>query len=395
MISLLLALIYLAFIGLGLPDSLLGSAWPVMHAQLGADTSYAGIVTMIFAAGTIISSLLSDRITRRLGAGLTTAIGVLALAGAMFGFSTASKFWMLCLWAVPHGLAAGTIDAALNNYVALHYKSRHMSWLHSFWGVGAVISPYIMGYSLTRALGWETGYFSVSMIQVGIAVILFASLPLWRKNKGGVPPVEERGKALSLPQILKIKGVKLVLLAFFSYCAAEATTMLWAVSYLVFHRGIAEEIAAQYGALFFWGMMVGRFGGGFIADKFGDRNMIRGSVTIMLTGIVMILLPVTYNQVSLIGLVVLGLGCATVYPSIIHSTPSNFGAENSRAIIGVQMAGAYTGSTFMPPLLGLISRFTGLGFYPFFILAFALLLLLLTEMLNRMVDRNKKLEEVQ
>ena len=390
MVALLLSIIYLAFIGLGLPDSLLGSAWPVMYSQLGTDFSYAGFVTMIVAGGTIVSSLLSDRITRRLGAGITTAIGLLVLAVAIFGYSTANTFWILCLWAIPHGLAAGTIDAALNNYVALHFSSRHMSWLHSFWGVGAVISPYIMGYSLTRGLGWETGYFSVSMIQVAMAAIMFLSLPLWRKNKGGVPTVEERGRALSLPEILKIKGVKLVLPAFFAYCAAEATTMLWAVSYLVLHRGIAEEIAAQYGALFFWGMMVGRFLGGFIADKVGDRRMIRGSITIMLTGIIMILLPVEMDQISLIGLVILGLGCATVYPSIIHSTPSNFGEENSRAIIGVQMAGAYTGSTFMPPLFGLISRTTGIGFYPVFILTFALLLLLMTELLNRTVDKEKE-----
>jgi len=389
MFALIIALAYLAFIGLGLPDSLLGSAWPVMYVQLGTDFSFAGIVTMIVAGGTIISSLLSDRVTRRLGAGLTTAIGLLIAAIAMFGFSNASAFWMLCLWAIPYGLAAGTIDAALNNYVALHFSSRHMSWLHSFWGVGAVISPYIMGYALTHDLGWETGYFNVSMIQVGIAIVMFASLPLWRKSKGGVPAPEERGKALSLPQILRIRGVKLVLPAFFSYCAAEASTMLWAVSYLVLHRGISEEIAAQYGALFFWGVTAGRFLGGFVADKAGDRNMIRGSITIMLTGIIMILLPLETNQVSLIGLVILGLGCATVYPSIIHSTPANFGAENSRAIIGVQMAGAYTGSTFMPPLLGLIARFTGIGIYPFFILGFAMLLLLMTELLNRTVDKNK------
>jgi len=390
MISLILALIYLSFIGLGLPDSLLGSAWPVMYLQLGTGFQYAGIVTMIFAGGTIVSSLLSDRVTRRLGAGLTTAIGVLAIAVSMYGYSTSSAFWMLCLWAVPHGLASGTIDAALNNYVALHFKSRHMSWLHSFWGVGAVISPYIMGYALTRDLGWETGYFSVSMIQVGIAAAMFISLPLWRKNKGGVPAPEERGKAQSLPQILRIKGVKLVLPAFFAYCGVEATTMLWAVSYLVLFRGIPEETAAQYGALFFWGMTVGRFLGGFIADKFGDRNMIRGSITIILTGIIMIMLPVTADQISLTGLVILGLGCATVYPSIIHSTPSNFGAENSRAIIGVQMAGAYTGSTFMPPLLGLIAGFTGIGIYPYFILGFALLLILMTELLNKTVDKNKQ-----
>jgi len=390
MVALLLSIIYLAFIGLGLPDSLLGSAWPVMYVQLGTNFSYAGIVTMIIAGGTIVSSLMSDRITRRLGAGLTTAIGVSVAAVAMFGFSNASAFWMLCMFAVPYGLAAGTIDAALNNYVALHFSSRHMSWLHSFWGVGAIISPYIMGYSLTHGLGWETGYFSVSMMQVGIAVVLFASLPLWRKLKGGIPSAEERGKAMTLPQIFRIKGVKLVLPAFFAYCAAEASTMLWAVSYLVLQRGIPEETAAGYGALFFWGMTAGRFLGGFVADKAGDRNMIRGSVAIMISGIAMIMLPVQADWVSLIGLVVLGLGCATVYPSIIHSTPSNFGAENSRAIIGVQMAGAYTGSTFMPPLLGLIAGFIGIGFYPYFILGFSLLLLLMTELLNRTVDKNKQ-----
>jgi len=364
-----------------------------MYVQLDTNFSYAGIVTMIIAGGTIVSSLLSDRITRRLGAGLATSLGVFIAALTMFGFSTASSFWMLCVFAVPYGLAAGTIDAALNNYVALHFGSRHMSWLHSFWGAGAIISPYIMGYSLTHNLGWETGYFTVSIIQAAMAIALFASLPLWKKHKGGIPLAEQRGKAMPLPQILRIKGVKLVLPAFFAYCAAEATTMLWAVSYLVLQRGIPEEIAAQYGALFFLGITSGRFLGGFLADKAGDRNMIRSSVAIMITGTIMIMLPVEANLVSLAGLVVLGLGCATVYPSIIHATPENFGAENARAVIGVQMAGAYTGSTFMPPLLGLIAGFIGIGFYPFFIFGFALLLLLMTELLNRTVDKNKQEEK--
>ena len=389
MIALLISIIYLAFIGLGLPDSLLGSAWPVMYIELDTGLSYAGILTMIFAAGTIVSSLLSDRVTRRIGAGLATTIGLFVLAIAMFGFSRSTAFWMLCLWAVPHGLAAGTIDAALNNYVALHFSSRYMSWLHSFWGVGAIISPYIMSYSLSRQLGWENGYFTVSMIQVGVAVVLLLSLPVWKRHKGGIPNVEERGKVLSLPEILRIKGVKLVLPAFFAYCAAEATTMLWAVSYLVLKRGIPEETAAGYGALFFWGITAGRFLGGFVADKAGDRNMIRSSVAIMIMGTVMIVLPFSANEISLAGLVILGLGCATVYPSIIHSTPANFGQENSRAIIGVQMAGAYTGSTFMPPLLGLVASFTGIGVYPYFILGFALILLLMTELLNKTVDSAK------
>jgi len=389
MVAFLLAIIYLAFIGLGLPDSLLGSAWPVMYSQIGANFSNAGFVTMLIAGGTIIASLLSDRITRKLGAGLTTALGVLVAGLVMFGFSNATAFWMLCVLAIPYGLAAGTIDAALNNYVALHYSSRHMSWLHAFWGVGASISPIIMSTALLHGLGWETGYFSVSMIQIGIAIVMFASLPLWRKNNGGVPTKKDAGKAMPLRQVLKIKGVKLVLPAFFAYCAVEMTTILWGISYLVLHRGIPAEIAARYGALYVGGMTVGRFLGGFIANRFGDRNMIRGSVAIMITGILMIVIPFEANMASLVGLLVLGLGSATVYPSIIHSTPSNFGAENARAIIGVQMAGAYTGSMFMPPLLGFIARFTGIAIYPFFILTFALLLLLMTELLNRTVDRTR------
>jgi len=389
MAALLISIVYLAFIGLGLPDGLLGSGWPVMHVQMGADLSYAGILSMLITGGMVFATLLSDRITRRLGAGLTTAIGVTLAATAMFGFSNSSAFWMLCLWAVPAGFAAGTIDAALNNYVALHYSSRYMSWLHAFWGVGAIISPYIMGHSIANGFGWESGYFTVSMLQVCIAIALFASLPLWKKRSGGVPNAKERGKAMSLPQILQIKGVKLVLPAFCAFCAIEFSTMLWASSYLVLHRGIAEEVAARYGALFFWGMTVGRFLGGIIADKIGDRNMIRGSMAIMIMGVIMIMLPISPDQPSLVGLVVLGLGCASVYPSIIHSTPFNFGEENSRAIIGVQMAGAYTGSTFIPPLLGFLTRFTGIVIFPFFIITLTLISLILLELLNKTVDKTR------
>jgi len=390
MVTLLIALIYLAFIGLGLPDSLLGAAWPVMHLQIGTQFENAGLITMVFASGTVISSLLSDRVTRRLGAGLATAIGLLVLGAAIFGVSTANTFWVVMLWAVPHGLASGTIDAALNNYVARHYSGRYMSWLHCFWGVGAIISPYIMGYALAASHGWQRGYFTVSLAQVAIAVIIFASLPLWRKKGGGVPPAEERSKAMPLRQVLQIRGVKPAMLAFFAYCAAEATTMLWATSYLVFQRGIAEDIAARHASLFFWGIMSGRLLGGFISDKIGDRNMIRGSVVIMLTAIIMIALPVEPDKISLAGLVIFGLGCATVYPSIIHSAPSNFGEENSRAIIGVLMAAAYTGSTLMPPLLGQIARLTGIGFYPIFLLIFTALLLLMSEWLNKTVDKGAR-----
>ena len=393
MITFLLAIMYLAFINLGLPDSLLGAAWPVMHITLGTDISFAGIITFIIAGGTIVASLMSDWLTKRLGAGLVTAIGVLVTASSLFAFSNATAFWMLCVFALPYGLAAGSIDAALNNYVARHYGSRHMSWLHACWGVGAVISPYIMGFSLAQGLGWEHGYFTVSMIQVGIAIILFASLPLWKKLKGGIPDTEERKKVQTLPQILRIKGVKLILPAFLAYCAIEATTMLWASTYLFMHRGMPEEAAARYGALFFWGIMSGRFLGGFIADKVGDRRMIRVSIAMIFVAIFMLLIPFEADAVSLVGLVTLGLGCATVFPSIIHSTPANFGAENAQSIIGVQMASAYTGTTFMPFLMGIISPITGIGFYPVFILIFAVVLLIMTELLNRCVDKKRKDEK--
>jgi len=265
-----------------------------------------------------------------------------------------------------------------------------MSWLHGFWGVGAIISPYIMGLSLEREYGWEHGYLTVAMIQVAIVIILFASLPIWRKLKGGIPAAEESEKVLTLSQVLKIKGVKLVLPAFFAYCAVEATTMHWASTYLFLHRGIPEERAARYGALFFWGLTVGRFLGGGIADKMGDRKMIRGSTVIIFAGIFMLLLPFEADMVSLIGLVVLGLGTATVFPSIIHSAQANFGKENAQAVIGVQMAGAYAGITLMPLLLGIISPITGMGVYPVFMLIFAVIFVILIELLNKCVDKERR-----
>ena len=384
MYSLLLAIIYVAFISLGLPDSLLGSGWPVMYGELGVPISYAGIITMIIAGGTIVSSLMSDKMTRKLGAGLVTAISVAMTAGALFGFSVSNSFIMLCILAVPYGLGAGGVDAALNNYVALHYASRHMSWLHCFWGVGAAISPYIMGYSLTRGFGWRSGYRSVSILQIVLTTILFLSLPLWKKN--GKRGTESRSVPLSLSDALKIKGVKHVLLAFFSYCALESTAGLWASSYLVEYRGIDSETAARFASLFFIGITFGRFLCGFVSEKLGDRLLIRLGIVIIVFGVLMVAVPAGIDELALAGLVVIGLGCAPVYPSVIHSTPENFGEENSQAIIGIQMASAYTGTTFMPPLFGLIADNVNIGLYPFYLLVFAVLMLVMTEWLNRIIS---------
>ena len=353
MYSLLLALIYISFISLGLPDSLLGSVWPVMQPQLDVPLSYAGIVSMIIAGGTVCSSLLSDRSAYRIGTGKVTAISVGMTAVALFGFSASTHFFELCLWAIPYGLGAGGVDAALNNYVALHYKSRHMSWLHCFWGVGASIGPYIMGYSLSSGYGWENGYFVIFVIQIILTAILFMSLPLWKQNKKSD---EINTAPKGLKATLKIKGVAYVLVAFFSYCALETTTGLWTASYLVREKGIDETTAATCVAMVYLGVTLGRFLCGFVADKFGDKTMIRLGIITVIIGIIMLILPLSSYYVAVIGVLVIGFGCAPIYPSIIHSTPHNFGAENSQAVIGVQMASAYLGSTFMPSLFGFLAN---------------------------------------
>jgi len=389
--SLLLAIIYLAFISLGLPDSLLGAAWPVMQGELGVPLSYAGVVTMIITGGTIISSLMTDRLIRRMGTGLLTALSVGLTALALMGFSLAGSFGVLCALAVPYGLGAGAIDAALNNYVALHYSSRHMSWLHACWGVGVTISPAIMARCLAGSHGWTAGYRSVALIQLALTALMLFSLPVWKRHRqakstgeGEVVP-----RVLSLPQALRIRGVPCILLAFFSFCALEATGGLWASSYLVEYRGIDVETAARFAALFYSGITAGRFLNGFIADRLGDRTMIRIGVSVMLLGCVLTALPLKADLPALIGLVVIGFGSAPVYPCIIHSTPVNFGRENSQSLVGIQMACAYVGSTFMAPLFGLIAQHLGIGLYPLYLTAFVLILLIMTEWLNRLVPLKK------
>lgn len=365
-----------------MPDSLLGSAWPVMYGELGVPISFAGVITMIIAGGTIVSSLLSDRLTKRFGAGVVTAVSVLMTAAALFGFSITHSFLFLCLWAVPYGLGAGAVDAALNNYVALHYASRHMNWLHCFWGIGAAVSPYIMGFCLSGGFGWHNGYRSVAVVQVVLTVVLFLSLPVWNQNNADETAQEATpGRALGIRQILKIKGAPLILVTFFAYCALEQTTGLWASSYLVQARGLTAAIAARFASLFFMGITFGRFLSGFVADRLGDRQLIRIGILTMIIGMVLLFLPGAALPLS--GLIIVGFGCAPVYPSIIHSTPANFGKENSQAMIGVQMASAYVGSTFMPPLFGLFAAHIRL--FPAFLLLFAVLMLCMSERLNRMV----------
>ena len=381
----LLAIIYLAFISLGLPDSLLGSAWPVMQDAFNVPISYMGIVTMIICGCTIVSSLVSDRLTRKLGTKYVTIISVFMTAVALFGFSLSNNFVHLCLWSLPYGFGAGCIDAALNNYVALHYNSRHMSWLHCFWGVGTIFSPYIMRCALGNT-SWNIGYRIVSYVQLGITLVLVATLFAWKANVSS-ETVATEGKPVGIKGALKIKGVPYLLIGFFAYCAAEGTAMVWASSYLVEARGVGKETAAGFAALFYIGITAGRFASGFISEKLGDKNMIRLGTLVALVGVVLLVLPITHNLPSLVGLVVIGIGCAPVYPSIIHSTPGNFGAENSQAIIGIQMASAYVGSTFIPPLFGLIANHIDIKLFPWYILIFFVLMIVMTEKTFKKVGR--------
>lgn len=380
MFQLLLAIIYLSFISLGLPDSLLGSAWPSIYRQFDVPVSYAGIVSVIIAAGTIISSLQSDRMTKKLGAGKVTAFSVAATAIALFGFSVSDSFAVMCLWAIPYGLGAGGVDAALNNYVALHYPSRHMSWLHCMWGVGASVGPYIMGYALTSGSGWHMGYRYISLLQIVLTAALFLSLPLWKtrslenENAAGVPTAH-----LTLKHIIRIPGACSVMTAFFCYCALEATAGLWASSYLVLNRGIDAKTAAAFASLFYIGITVGRAVSGFLTLKFHDTQMIRLGQGLILLGIILLLLP--GRTACLAGLITVGLGCAPVYPCIIHSTPEHFGADRSQALIGVQMASAYTGTCIMPPLFGLIANHISVAWYPLYLLVILAVMIFMHERL--------------
>ena len=391
MFQLLLIIIYLAFISLGLPDSLLGSAWPTMYQEFSVPVSYAGGLSMIIAAGTIISSLQSDRLTRKLGTGKVTAASVLMTAVALFGFSISHSYAALCLWAVPYGLGAGSVDASLNNYVALHYASRHMSWLHCMWGVGASLGPYIMGYALTGGQGWNMGYRYIAILQIALTAILIFSLPLWENqdNSDTGQTEKEAAKPLSLRQIIKIPGAKEIMITFFCYCALEQTTGLWASSYLVLRRGLSAETAAGFASLFYMGITAGRAFSGFLTIKINDTQMIRLGQGFILFGIVLLLLPFG-TAGSLFGLILVGLGCAPVYPSIIHSTPEHFGADKSQALIGVQMASAYVGTCFMPPIFGFIANHISVSLFPVYLLAILVLMAVMHEkMLAKAISYKK------
>ena len=380
MASFLLAIIYISFISLGLPDALLGGAWPTMQIEFDVPVSYAGIISMIICIGTIVSSLFSERMTKRFGTGKVTAMSVGLTAAALFGFSVTGSFPMLCLLAIPYGLGAGGVDASINNYAAIHYASRHMSWLHCMWGIGASTGPYILAAAMTKG-SWNLGYRWVAILQILLTAVLFLTLPLWKENKPS-EKIEEKKGALSFKEIFSIHGTKEIFMAFFCYCALESTAGLWASSYLVMEHGISEETAAALATLFYTGITVGRAASGFVTYKLNDKNMIRLGEAVITIGVLAMLLPFG-EKTAMAGIVLVGLGCAPIYPCTIHSTPAHFGKDRSQAIIGVQMACAYIGSCFMPPLFGVLANKISAGILPFYIGILLVTMFLVTERLNK------------
>ncbi|MCL2765287.1 MAG: MFS transporter [Treponema sp.] len=380
---LLLVIIYLSFISLGLPDSLLGSAWPSMYTTLNVPLHYAGIISIIITGGSVISSISSERIIKRFGTGIVTAVSVLLTAAALFGFSISGSFIVLCLYSIPLGLGAGSVDAALNNYVALHYKARHMSWLHCFWGIGASAGPVIMSLYLLHKNSWNSGYGAIGLIQLCLVFVLFISLPLWKKNTSAENT--EKNNTVKLNKLFSVIGVKEVLAVFFCYCSIEMTTGLWGASYLVTEKGISPEIAARWIALYYIGITAGRFISGFLTMKLGNRQMVRLGQIIIGCGIIVLILPFE-NNTLLPGLFMIGLGCAPIYPSLIHETPQNFGREYSQAIMGLQVGSAYIGITIMPPIFGLLASYISFNIFPVFLGCLLILKLILTETLNRKVS---------
>ena len=404
MLSFLLPIIYLAFISLGLPDSLLGSAWPSIYPELGVPVSYAGIISAIISIGTVISSLLSARLISVLKTGGVTAISVAMTAIALFGFSLSHSFWALCLWAVPYGLGAGSVDAALNNYVAIHFESRHMSWLHCMWGIGATTGPYIMGLVLTHEMPWTMGYRVISFIQIALTIVLVITIPLWKANEGeklidgeevpleeGAPSSSsstENWKPRPLKEVIKLPGVKAIMVAFFCYCGLESTTGLWTGSYLTLHTGLTAEQAASFTSLAFLGITVGRALNGFLTIKYSDDQLIRMGEGIILLGVVLLFLPLHVVWLQLAAILLVGLGCAPIYPCIIHSTPAHFGEGVSQEIIGIQMASAYVGTTLMPPLFGLIADHVTITLWPVYLFLLLGLMAVMQERVRRVTAAN-------
>ena len=386
--SLLLAVIYLIFISLGLPDSLLGSAWPTMQVVFDVPSSFAGYVSMTISLMTVISALISPSLIKKMRTQWIVIISIALTILGLIGFSFCTAYWMLFIFAIPYGLGAGCIDASVNHYVANHYSGSAMSFLHCFYGVGAVISPNIMALALKYAR-WNQGYRWTALIQSGILFIVILSVPLWKKSETA-EDVEETENSAGIKETVKRRGVKPTLAGFFAYCAGEATCFLWTSSYFAGTKtGISPELIASFGSLIFGGLMIGRLISGFISEKMGDRRMIRIGAAVELLGILLVMFSADVYMIAVAGFLLIGIGMGPIYPSIQHMAPDNFGKRYSAAVIGMQMASAYVGSTLMPLCFGLLQQALGIWIMPYYVLLFLILNIGFLEFSYRIIDKDE------
>ncbi|MEG1275278.1 MAG: MFS transporter [Ruthenibacterium sp.] len=381
MTTILLVVIYIAFISLGVPDSLLGATWPSMYPALGVPVSFAGVIAVITTGGTILASLRSAWLIRRFGTGAVTAVSVGLTAAALLGFSVAPSAAWLCLCAVPLGLGAGSVDAALNNFVALHYNAMHMSWLHCFWGVGATLGPLVMARCMGVNHNWIAGYRVIGLMQIVLVIVLVCALPMWRKMEPVTPRQEPQKKSETGIALLRLPGAKEALLSFTCYCAVETTTGLWAGSYLLLQCGLSAESAAQWTSAFYFGITAARFVCGFLTLRLSDQTLVRAGQILIAAGTVTLLLPLTAVAGGS-GFFLIGLGCAPIFPCLLHGTPHHFGSENSGAMMGLQMASAYVGSAVVPPLFGLVAQYVSIALMPYCLGFLLVVMVLMTERLN-------------
>ncbi|MBR3353974.1 MAG: MFS transporter [Oscillospiraceae bacterium] len=387
MTSLLLAVIYLIFISLGLPDSLLGSGWPVMQTAFGVPSSYAGYVSMTICFMTVISALLSPMLMRRFHAKWICMVSIAMTVVGLLGFSFCSRYYMLFIFAVPYGLGAGSIDASVNHYVANNFSGSVMNFLHCFWGVGAVISPNIMALALKYAR-WNDGYRWTAYLQMGILLVCILSLPVWKAGES--KEHEEIKESAGLRESLKVPGLVFTLIAFFSYSSGEATCFLWVPSYFAGTKtGMSKEMIASFGSLIFGGLMLGRVISGFVSDRLGDKKLIRIGIAIELVGLAMVIIPSEGYIIPALGYLIAGTGMGPVYPAIQHMAPESFGRRYSAAAIGLQMASAYVGSTFMPMVFGQVQQKAGIRIMPFYLLVYALMNIGFLELAYSQIRKNK------
>jgi len=375
----LLIIIYMTFISLGLPDAVLGVSWPEMRLDFGLELDTIGYISIIITIGTVISSLLSGYFINKLGTGKVTLFSVLLTALALLGIYFIPSFYWLILFALPLGLGAGSIDTALNNYVALNYKAHHMNWLHSFWGVGATLGPIIMSVTLLSS-GWRDGFLTIAIIQSSFFFVILVTLPLWKKaEQKNKKDVIETIKIKPV-NIIKTKGVLVSISIFIVYCALEFSIGLWGSSYLVISRDFASANAAKIIAFYYGGITIGRFISGFLSFKLSNRRMIYIGIFIVFIGGILINVNLPTN-LTFIPFSIIGLGLSPIFPAMIHETPVSFGKDKSQYIIGYQMAGAYIGGTLFPPIFGVIARHTTINIFPFYLFGLGIILLLLVNTL--------------